>query len=423
MNKVFMPLANMDFATMLNEARSNTTSGEQLLNNYRRVLLTNESTCGLVNRFVKEAQQYRYDNGVNQVLEDVCEVIDKNKISWQLATACESVNNNTSSFNYLNRNAARQVEDLLEGKNEEDVVKYIKAGALKNIMFCESFRNIVKSVYENKQVIITDNYTAVRPVSYVEENEENVYFEVCGHIYKVNEGNINEASVKEVSNDFIECSKVLEGNGKFEDEVLTIKINPSVEYVIKEEEGCKTCTRRVKKKDEVKEQTFDNAESLREHNRLVVSSIIPNKQREMDYMLEQVAKCYEHFDNFALLDNTQIISTDNDKFLVIESGTNAFAMSLGSNHTNAWKVNTSIVEALNFVKSKTHVDVKKDYITNIEESFEKRSEEEQLQIQESIENDAIEARKRKIEQLTEQYKNEPEKLAVLAKVAEQLNSL
>jgi predicted helicase len=116
MNKVFMPLANMDFATMLNEAHSNTTSGEQLLNNYRRVLLTNESTCGLVNRFVKEAQQYRYDNGVNQVLEDVCEIIDKNKISWQLATACESVNNNASSFNYLNRNAARQVEDLLEGK-------------------------------------------------------------------------------------------------------------------------------------------------------------------------------------------------------------------------------------------------------------------------------------------------------------------
>lgn len=428
MSKVFMPLANMDFATILNEAHGSTQTGEQLLNKYRRVLLANESTCGLVNNFVREARNCMYDNGVASVMEQVCGVIESNKVGWQLATACEAVNANGASYNYLNRNASKQVEDLLEGKSEEEVVKYIKAGALKNIMFCEAFRNIVKSVYENTQTIITDEYAATKPISYVEENDGNVYFEVAGHIYKINEDKIDEANAKEVSNDFLICSQLLESNiTKFEDNVLTVNIGNGVTYDVKEEEcadgKCVKCTRKAKKKDEVKEQTFEDVEALREHNRLVVSSLQPSKRAEMDRVLEAIAKCMEHFDNFSILDNTQIVITKDDKFMIIENGANAFAMSLGSNHTNAWKVNTTIVEALSFIKEKTHVDMNKDYSKNIQEAYDNRSEQEMKELQESIENDAIEARKKKVQELTEQYKDQPEKLAILSKIAEELQAL
>ena len=106
-----------------------------------------------------------------------------------------------SSYNYLNRNAAATVEKLLE-QNEENVVKYIKAGALKNVMFCESFRNIANSVYTDKQTVITEEYTAVKPVSYVEENEGIRYFEVLGNIFCVENNEIKESNASEVSGDY-----------------------------------------------------------------------------------------------------------------------------------------------------------------------------------------------------------------------------
>lgn len=423
-----MPLANMDFAKVLNEAHANTTTGEQVLNKYRQVLLANESTCGLVNNFIKEARNYMYDNGVASVMETVCKVVNENKVGWQLASACEVVNNNSASYNYINRNASKQVEDLLEGKTEGEVVKYIKAGALKNIMFCEAFRNIVKGVYEDSRTVITDEYAATKPISYVEENEGNTYFEVAGHIYKINEDKINEASAKEVSQDFLVCSQLLESNlAKFEDGKLTVNVGNGVTYDVYEEEcgdsKCIKCKRKAQKKDGVQENVFDSPEALREHNRLVVSSFTPARQREMDSLLEAIAKCFEHFNNFNICDNTQIVITKDDKFVVIENKTNAFAMSLGSNHTNAWKVNTSITEALDFIKEKTHVDMKKDYTKNIEEAFNNRSDEEIKQLQESIEKEAIEARKKKVQELTEAYKDQPEKLAILSKVAAELQAL
>lgn len=432
MNKVFLPLANMDFANVLNEAKASTATGEQLLNKYRQVLLANESTCGLVNSFVREAQNYRYDNGVNYVLENVCEIINNNKVSWQLASVCESIYSNHASYNYLNKNAARQTEDLLEGKSEEEVVKYIKAGALKNIMWCESIRQVVKGVFESNQTIITDEYAATKPISYVEESEGKVFFEVLGHIYKIEGDKIDEANANEVSREFIECSQLLEsGAAKFEGDTLTVKVG-NAEYEISEcgDGSCADpevkkvkAVRKTKKGEEVKEQAFEGVEALREHNRLVVGSLQPQHQAMTARVLEQVAKCWENWNHFNILSNTQIILTKNDKFLVIENKTNAFAMSLGSNHTNAWKINKPITETLDFIKEKTHVDIKKDYTKNIQEAYDNRSEEEKKQLQESIEKEAIEARKKKVQELTEKYKDQPEKLAVLAEVASQLESL
>ena len=211
MNMIFKPLADIDFANVLAEAFAETQTGVELINKYRQYMLKNESSCTLINNFLAEAKNCMFDNGVVSVVNLVSGVIAENKVSWQLATACEAINRNRSSYNYLNRNAASTVEKLLE-QNEENVVKYIKAGALKNVMFCESFRNIVNGVFTDVQTVVTENYTATRPVSDMEESEGKRYFEVLGNIYAISGNEIQEAKASDVSGDFLIISRLLESN-------------------------------------------------------------------------------------------------------------------------------------------------------------------------------------------------------------------
>ena len=196
-------LAELDFASILNESKAQTATGADLLRKYQSFLITNESTHNLVNAFVKEASVHTYDNGVNEALEMVSDYINMNKTIWALSSACENINNNKSSYNYINKNAAKQVENLLE-MNEDEVVKYIKAGALKSVMFCEAFRNIAKQVYKDSPMVEeAADYTAVHPVSMVENVGDGFLFEVNGTLYKMDlDKNVQEADWKSASNTF-----------------------------------------------------------------------------------------------------------------------------------------------------------------------------------------------------------------------------
>lgn len=436
MKTVFKPLAELDFASVLTEAYTDTQTGAALLNNYRKYLLTNESSCSLINNFLKEAQNCMYDGGIVNVVNTISDVIDENRISWQLATACEAINANRSSYNYLNRNAASTVEKLLE-QNEENVVKYIKAGALKSVMFCEAFRNIVNGVFTDCQTIVTEEYTATHPVSYVEESEGKKYFEVLGNIYAIEGSDIKEAKASEVSGDFLVISRLLEsGNARFdanadENGQLTVD-TPLAVYKIYVDEDCKKCTRTSKPKHapdkdtegkDIKTEsiTFSNEYELREHNRLVVGATGYNQRNRVAELLEGIARAYEHFENFMLLDNTQIIESKNDKFVVIENAENAYAYLLSSNHNTGWKLNTTIVEAINFIKKKTNLNIAKDYKSNVDEQIKKTEAEKAQQIEEDIKKGELAARKQKIEMLTEKFKNDPSALAILSKVAQALN--
>jgi hypothetical protein len=421
MKTVFKPLADMDFANVLMEAYADTQTGTSLINKYRKHLLTNESTCALVNGFLSEAKTCMYDSGIVSVVNDLTDVISENKISWQLATACEAINANHSSYNYLNRNAASTVEKLLE-QNEENVVKYIKAGALKHVMFCEAIRNIVNGVFTDCQTVITEEYTATKPVSYVEENEGKKYFEVLGNIYSMEGTTIKEANASEVSGDFLVISRLLESNAANFDansETLTVD-TPLAKYEVFVEEGCTKC-KRTPKKETDKTIKFDNEFTLREHNRMVVGATNYTQRNQVAELLEGIARAFEKFENFMLLDNTQIIESKNDKFVIIENAENAFAYLISSNHNTGWKLNTTIVEALNFIKKHTNLNLNKDYKANIDEQIKKTEEEKAQQIAEDIKKGELTARKQRIEMLTEKYKDDPATLAVLAKVAQLLN--
>lgn len=406
-------LAELEFNVILNEAMAQTQTGAELINKYKSFLMANESTCGLVNNFVKEAQLCRYDNGVNTVLEQVADYINSNKTIWALASTCESINQNTSSYNYLNRNAAKQVEKLLE-MEETEVVKYIKAGALKNVMFCEAFRNIAKQVYKDQPIVeATAEYVKVTPVSMVENVGDGYCFEVAGSLYKIDDDrNIQEAQWNEVSNTFKTVSQLLESTISSIDEyTITVKAGNAT-YEIKEAE-------KVTKvgKEGTTEMTV---EQLRDNNRLVLMATNPRHRNDLAGVLEAIALTCENYDHIVSMDNVAIYSTKNDRFMVIESNENIYATLLQSNRNSKWTINEDAISALSFIKTKTNVTLSENYKDVVSKAMATADEKEKETIAEELKEQEVVSYKERIEALTEKFKNDPVKLAVLSKLAQEI---
>ena len=402
-------LADIDFQRIIGESMAQTQTGAELINRYKSFLLVNEASCSLVNSFVKDAAQHTYDNGVNEALKQVVEYINENKASWALASACENINNNRSSYNYINRNAAKQVEKLLE-MDEENVVKYVKNGALKNVMFCEAFRNIAKQIFkETPMVEATADYTKTTPVSFVESVGDGLCFAIEGKIYKIDDDkNITESTANEVSNTFRVISTILESNNTTIDgHSITVKAGNS-EYTISEEN---------KVVREGKEMT---AAQLREHNRLVLMTANPRYRNQLAGVLEGIALIAENYSNIANMDNVSIYQTKNDKFIVIEGSNKLYASLIASNRHPQWTINENAVDALSFIKTKTNVNISENYSDMVKSHIEAVSESEQETIIQELHEQKLQSYKERIEILTEKFKNDPTKLAVLSKLAQEL---
>ena len=409
-------LVNLDFASLISEAYAQTQTGAEVINKYKAHVMSNESSCALVNNFIREASQCRYDNGVNETLGVVADYINANKTSWALASAVESINANNKSYNYINRNAAKQVSTLLE-MEEEDVVKYIKAGALKNVMFCEAFRTIAKQVFkETPMVEATAEYTKVTPVSMVENVGDGVCFQVAGQLYKMDDDkNVQEALWNEVSNTFKTVSQLLESN-------MTTVDNHSI--VVNSQVGTYTISEAGKVvregKEGKKEMTINQ---LREHNRLVIMSTNPRQKNNVAQVLEAIALACENYDSIVNMDNAAIYLTKNDKFVVIESNNKLYATSLMSNRTAKWTINENAIDAISFIKSKTNVSLSDQYQAVIENAVAVADEEEKGRIEEELKATEQQSYKERIETLTEKFKNDPVKLAVLSKLAQELSEI
>ena len=82
------------FSTALNEATTQTETGKQLVNKYQSYVIANDISCSLVNGFIQEARTRLYDKGVNDIVEKLSFVINANKYSWLLESACERLENN-----------------------------------------------------------------------------------------------------------------------------------------------------------------------------------------------------------------------------------------------------------------------------------------------------------------------------------------
>lgn len=407
-------LAEMEFASIISEATAQTQTGAELINRYKSYVMSHDITYSLVNNFVREASNCRYDNGVVEALEMVADYINLNKTSWALASTCESLNANNSSYNYINKNfAVKQVEKLLE-MNEDDVVKYIKAGALKNVMFCEEFRNIAKQVYkDNPLVEATAEYVRRTPVSLVENVGDGVCFQVKGQLFKIaDDKTIQEAQAKEVSNTFRIISQLLESQYVTIDEhAIEVKLDNAT-YEVSESGNVKRIG-----KDGEKVMTV---EQLRENNRLMLMTANPRFRNQLAGILESVALLVENYDSVVNLDNVAIYETKNDTFMVIESGTNIYSTLLRSNRHPKWTINENVIEALSFIKTKTNVTLNESYDEAVAKCMEEMDEEHHAKIEAELKEEKMNSYKERIEALTEKFKNDPVKMAVLSKLAQDI---
>lgn len=419
-------LVEIEFSKILTEGQAQTQTGTELLTRYRAHLMNNESTCALVNNFIREASTCTYDNGIVAILEQVTDYVKSNKVRWAIASTCESINNSGSQYNYLNLSASKQAEKLLEMK-EEEAIKYIKAGAFKNIMYCESFRTIAKSVFKENPVVVEATHKITHPTSIVEQNGTDLYFEVLGTLYKINEDTeVSTADWNEVSNTFRNVTSLLESNiVTLTDETFCVNYNNN-EYQLSlvkesEEEGAATKLHIVKLgKDTERELTL---EQLREDNRLILMTANPRFKNQMARVLECIALLAENLNKVVNLDNVSIVESANDKFLIVENGANVFATSISSRKNAAWTINEEAMRAVDFIKSKTGVNLTEQLHDAIQKNIASVSEEEQKKMKEQLHTQTLDEMKKRIEVLTEKFKDDPAKLAVLAKLAEDMQGL
>lgn len=410
-------LMGLEFDQLIGEAYSQTQTGSEILSKYKAHLMDHPVTCGLVNQFIREARQHVYDNGIHAVLSQVSDYITTNKVSWALATACENINNGTR--NYLDVNAAKQVSKLLE-MDEHNVVKYIRSGALKNVMFCEAFRSIAKQVFKDQPIVEANaEYTAVHPISFVENVGDGLCFEVRGKIFKIDEDkHIQETNYDEVSNVFATITRALESSNCLVSEDNISMTVSGTEYVI---EGYDKICR--KPRTESQKEVHLTVEQMREQSRLVVATMTPRLRTSIAEQLEAIALISENYNNIASLDNTTIYTTSNDEFVVIESGADMYASLISSRRHPKWTINESAIDAISFIKTKTNVSLAERYQDNVKEALQQASESKAQEIQEQLEQDQNKSLKERIALLTEKFKNDPVKLAILSQQAAELASL
>ena len=78
---------------------------------------------------------------------------------------------------------------------------------------------------------------------------------------------------------------------------------------------------------------------------------------------------------------------------------------------------------MNFIKKKTNVDLSEQYAEKIQNLIAEAEKKDAETLKESLRQNEIQLRREKIEKLTQQFKNDPVKLAVLSKAAADLSAL
>jgi hypothetical protein len=314
--------------------------------------------------------------------------------------------------------AVEQVLPMLEMK-EDEIVSYIKSGALKNVMYVEQFRGIAKSIYKEQPIVeYSEQYMVEHPISMIAESEGSYYFTAGGFFFKTNEDGIYEADGREVSSDFHIVKNMLEsGVCKYADNTITMQVLDRTYSLFEQDEQVK-CT--ITLEDKVTEYTVDQ---LRENNNYFIQATPANLKAHRAAILEGFAKVYENYKSIAILNNVSIISNNNDRFLLIENNGHAYARILQTNHSQPWEVKGDIAKVVESVKKYTHINVTKLYEQSIEHAVTETEKNEKQQIKENLEKSEIEQRKEKIRELTERFKDDPVRLEMLSRVAADLAAL
>ena len=416
-------LKNLDFASKINGTEAVTEAGKEMLNNYRGYVYSNPVTCGIVNGFCAEAKKFSFDAGLMGILESINSYINENTISWQLASACESINSNNSSYGYLAKIGLDQVDKLLE-MNESEVVSYLKAGAMKNLTFIPEFRQILKNVYSSTiSETRAANYIVTTPVSYVFVSEsKDKYFSVLGRTYKqTEEGVVSEAVCDDKT--FNRINSLLESFTKSDNDIFVEYkgTHGDVARFTINENGL-TFT-----KGETEEK-FESASAFLEFANKVSKPMAMNEKMNWMNVTSAIAEVLEARENVVALDNVNVLTTSVGNVCTIIEGKDNVQLTVNRSVSagTSSKSYDFMVEALKDVIKVTGIDLKGIYESRIDEDCKKADPEKYQEIKEQLEADkeaAFSARRKKIALLAESYKNDPVKIALLNKAAKELAML
>ena len=416
-------LTNLNFADLISKTEAITEAGKEMLKGYRGYCYANPVSCSLVNSFIAEASRYGFDTGLNNILESVNSFIKENNISWKLASACESISANNSTYNYINKIGVQQVEKLLE-MNESEVVSYIKAGSLKNIQYIPEFRAICKEVYKTQITEAqTVEYKVINPVSYVYENRENKsrYFQVCGTTFKINEEKV-EMTDECKDETFLRVNKLLESMGRDASTLYYSYKGARGEYrfeINENEEGNSVLTFKNNKINE----KFEDAVKFREYCDNLTRVLPVSEKLQLMKVSSAIAEVFENMDSIMLIDNCKLLTSMQATCAIIEGKNNVNLTVFNSINAGSSSNNYEyMVEALNNVIKVAGVDLKGMYEDRINEDM-KKLDPQAKEIKEQLEANReaqYTIRKKKIAMLAEQYKNDPVRIALLNKVAKDL---
>ena len=414
-------LSNLDFAAKLNSVEAVTESGKEFLKGYRGYMYQNAPTCGIVNGFIKESQNYGYDTGIMSILESVLKFITENKISWKLASACESVSNNNSSYNYIAKVGVAQVEKLLE-MNEQDIIQYIKGGCLKNVQYIPEFRNVCKEVFQSTVVesVHAQTYNINTPVSYVNIDEDCQYFSVLGKTFKLTNESI-ELVEKYDDVTFNRINSLLP-NFSYVNEALKYEYKPSFSsesYKFSVDEN------KIEFSKGNITETFDNAPAFRQYADAYSKQLYMTEKFNFINICNSIAEVFESMENIVLVDCAKVLEcADSTVLSVLEGKENIFINVARSIHNgSSIKEYKFMTEAVKDVQKLTGIDIHDLYKERIDEDMKKSDPESYKEIQEqlkSAKDEQIAYRRRKISMLAEQFKNDPVKIALLNNVAREL---
>lgn len=412
---------NLSFGEKINSVEAVTESGKQFLKGYRGYIYSNPVSCALVNGFCNEAaRNYNFDSGVKTILESVLEYVNENNISWKLASACESIANNNSPYNYIAKTAVNQVEQLLEN-NEAAVVSYIKSGALRGIQYVKEFRDICKEVYATNVVVEnkTLTYESYMPVSYVFTNEnDETFFMVNGKTFMMNESTVCESKCEDKT--FNRVNAILANMAKV-NENLTYKFETGFSttsslFTISESQV--SITRNGN------EKAFESASAFIEHCDTISTTMPMHERVAFMQTVNAVAEVFESVDNICELDHVKVIKTiNNEVAAVVEGKENVNVAFFNSRKVgNVTESFDSMIEGTKYFENVTGVSLMTMYQDRIVEEAKKNDNSVENDLKE-IKEAQIEDRRNRIAMLAEQYKNDPVKIALLNKCAQELSLL
>jgi hypothetical protein len=413
-------LNGLNFAEKLNATEAVTEAGKECLKNYRGYMYTNSASCGIVNGFIQEARRFSFDTGMMEILESVLKYVNENNISWKLASACEAVMTNNSTYGYIAKLGVDQVQKLLE-MNEAEVVSYIKSGALKNVQYIPEFRSVCKEVYKSTiNEVRTNTYAVSTPVSYCKIIEGVQYFKIYDKTYQIDE---NKVSVTDklhdaefdMMNNLLQSFRVVDENLTYE-----YKANYASEpckYTVNENEiTFQKGTINEKFETPVQFKTYcDNLSHI----------MTMNERMQFMQICNAIATVFEHIDSVVRVDSAKVVScADGTVFAIVEGKDNVNLSVFRSTQYGASSNEYDFaIEALKEAKRISNVDLNALYEDRIVEDCKRQQPEDVKNIEEELKaaKEALDSvRRKKIEQLAESFKNDPAKIAILNNLAREL---